>query len=211
MCVRLDDQVDVVIIGGGPGGYVAAIKAGQLGLKTVCVEERGALGGTCLNVGCIPSKALLNISHFYHMAKHDMPKMGIGCKFSDRDNRGGGRRRTLCCVRLFLSRDSHKRLLSIVDGVRLDISAMMKQKLKAVEGLTKGVEILFRKNKVDYLKGHGRISSPHEVTVKMNDGSTRILHSKNIIIATGSEPINFPGLEVSECRLLSHHSYRFSW
>jgi dihydrolipoamide dehydrogenase len=73
----------VVIIGGGPGGYVAAIKAGQLGLKTVCVEERGALGGTCLNVGCIPSKALLNISHFYHMAKHDMPKMGIGCKSLD--------------------------------------------------------------------------------------------------------------------------------
>jgi len=157
------DQLDVVVIGGGPGGYVAAIKAAQLGLKTACVESRGKLGGTCLNVGCIPSKALLNNSHLYHLAKHDMAKRGVK-----------------------------------VTGVELDLPAMMQQKDKAVEGLTGGIELLFRKNKVQYVKGFGKLKSANEVEVKQLDGSTTVLNTKRIILATGSEPTGFPGATVDQ-------------
>merc|ERR1719262_1448357 len=107
-------EYDLCVIGGGPGGYVAAIKAAQLGLKTVCVERRGALGGTCLNVGCIPSKSLLHNSHLYHAAKHDFAARGIN-----------------------------------VSGVELDFKKMMANKSKAVTQLTGGIEMLFKKNKVD--------------------------------------------------------------
>eukprot|EP00921_Rhytidocystis_pertsovi_P006730 GHVQ01011428.1.p1 GENE.GHVQ01011428.1~~GHVQ01011428.1.p1 ORF type:complete len:218 (-),score=24.22 GHVQ01011428.1:147-800(-) len=153
---------DVGIIGGGPGGYVAAIKAAQLGLKTVCVEKRGTLGGTCLNVGCIPSKSLLNISHKYHEVEHMFPKMGIK-----------------------------------VDNASVDVTAMMKQKLKSVTGLTEGIEFLFKKNKVDYVKGSGRLTSG---TTIMVDGSNQ-LECKNIIIATGSESSPMPGgaIQVQRC------------
>jgi len=157
------DQLDVVVIGGGPGGYVAAIKAAQLGLKTACVESRGKLGGTCLNVGCIPSKALLNNSHLYHLAKHDMSKRGVK-----------------------------------VTGVELDLPAMMQQKDKAVEGLTGGIELLFRKNKVQYVKGLGKLKSANEVEVKQLDGSTTVLNTKRIILATGSEPTGFPGATIDQ-------------
>eukprot|EP00920_Eleutheroschizon_duboscqi_P013579 GHVT01031899.1.p1 GENE.GHVT01031899.1~~GHVT01031899.1.p1 ORF type:complete len:149 (-),score=29.88 GHVT01031899.1:358-780(-) len=112
-----EDTYDVAVIGGGPGGYVAAIKAAQLGMKTVCVEKRGALGGTCLNEGCIPSKALLNISHKFHEASHSFAKMGIN-----------------------------------VNAPSLDVATMMTQKDKAVTGLTQGIEFLFKKNKVAYVK-----------------------------------------------------------
>ncbi|ETO13507.1 dihydrolipoamide dehydrogenase, partial [Reticulomyxa filosa] len=105
-------EKDVVVIGGGPGGYACAIKAAQLGLKATCVEGRGTLGGTCLNVGCIPSKALLHNSHLYHEAKHDFAKRGI-----------------------------------IVENVKIDIPTLMKTKESAVDGLTKGIEGLFKKNK----------------------------------------------------------------
>eukprot|EP00922_Rhytidocystis_sp_ex-Travisia-forbesii_P007308 GHVS01010637.1.p1 GENE.GHVS01010637.1~~GHVS01010637.1.p1 ORF type:complete len:503 (+),score=86.43 GHVS01010637.1:21-1529(+) len=149
---------DVAIVGGGPGGYVASIKAAQMGLKTVCVEKRGKLGGTCLNVGCIPSKALLNISHKYHEMLHDFPKMGIE-----------------------------------VNGGHIDVAKMLKQKEKAVTGLTAGIEFLFKKNKVDYVKGSARLTSGTSLEATCSDGSTQTINSANIIIATGSEPSPIPG------------------
>ncbi|KAJ1655557.1 dihydrolipoamide dehydrogenase precursor [Dispira simplex] len=159
---------DLVVIGGGPGGYVAAIKAAQLGLKTACVEKRGSLGGTCLNVGCIPSKSLLNNSHLLHQAQHDFAKRGIE-----------------------------------VGKVKLNLEQMMKQKETSVTSLTKGIEFLFKKNKVDYVQGHGRFASPHEVEVDLLDGGKQVLKAKNIIIATGSEPTHMPGLEVDEKQIVT--------
>jgi dihydrolipoamide dehydrogenase len=156
------EELDVVIIGGGPGGYVAAIKAAQLGLKTACVENRGALGGTCLNVGCIPSKALLNSSHHYHMAKHSFKTHGI------------------------------------MGDVTMDVEQMMKNKTKIVTGLTSGIEnALFKKNGILYVKGFGSLSNGGKtVSVKGNDGKDVELKTKNIIIATGSEPATLPTLKV---------------
>lgn len=153
---------DVVVIGGGPGGYVCAIKAAQLGMKVTCVEKRGTLGGTCLNVGCIPSKALLHSSHLYHMATKDFDRFGI-----------------------------------VAPNVSMDVSKMMKQKDKAVSTLTKGIEGLFKKNKVEYAKGEGRITGKNEVTVTTAEGQTKI-QTKNIVIATGSEPTPLPFLPFDE-------------
>jgi len=150
-------EADLVIIGGGPGGYVAAIKAAQLGMKTICVERRGALGGTCLNVGCIPSKALLNSSHKYHEAAHHFKDMGI-----------------------------------TVDGLKMDVAGMQKQKSDAVSGLTKGIEGLFKKNKVTYVKGHGRFTDANTIEVELMDGGKQTIKTKNTIIATGSEPVELP-------------------
>jgi len=150
-------EFDVVVIGGGPGGYVAAIKAAQLGLKTACIERRGTLGGTCLNVGCIPSKSLLNNSHYYHMAKHDFKARGI------------------------------------IANVELDLPSMLKAKEKAVNTLTKGVEGIFAKNKIEYIKGHGTLTGPNDISAALLDGSTRAIKSKRIILATGSEVTPFPG------------------
>ncbi len=151
-------EYDLAVIGGGPGGYVAAIKAGQLGLKTVCIEKRGKLGGTCLNVGCIPSKALLNSSHKYHDAMHEFKKYGVNVKEVD-----------------------------------FDLNTIMKQKKKAVDGLTGGIEYLFKKNKVDYIKGWGKFSSTQDIDVDLNDGGKEQVKAKNVIIATGSEPSPLPG------------------
>jgi dihydrolipoamide dehydrogenase len=159
---------DVVVIGGGPGGYVCAIKAAQLNLKTACIESRGALGGTCLNVGCIPSKALLYASHHYHDAKHNFAKYGIN-----------------------------------VSGVSIDIPKMMQAKQKAVSGLTTGVEGLFKKNKVDYVKGFGKLAGPNKISVKLLDGSEQVIEAKNIVIATGSEPATLPNVEVDEKRIVT--------
>ena len=146
-------------------GYVAAIKAGQKGLKTVCIEKRGALGGTCLNVGCIPSKALLNATHKYVEAKDHFKDMGI-----------------------------------VVDGVSVDFDAMMASKSKAVTGLTGGIEFLFKKNKVDYMKGWGKFTGPNSVAVDLNEGGAEEIKAKNIIIATGSEPSSLPAgiLDIDE-------------
>jgi dihydrolipoamide dehydrogenase len=150
---------DVVVIGGGPGGYVAAIKAAQLGLKVTCIEKRGALGGTCLNVGCIPSKALLHTSYMYTEAKHSFAKHGI-----------------------------------LVDNPRMDITRMLAQKDSSVSKLTGGIEYLFKKNGVTYEKGTGKITKANTVEVKRNDGTTAVINTKNIIIATGSEPTTLPTL-----------------
>lgn len=160
-------QYDVVIIGGGPGGYNAAIRAGQLGLKTAIVEGRGKLGGTCLNVGCMPSKALLHASELYQAA--------VGPEFAK---------------------------LGIEVKPKLNLPQMMAQKAESVEALTKGVEFLMKKNKADYLKGWGRIDGPGKVVVKAEDGTETVLETKNIVIATGSEPTPLPGVSVDNKRIL---------
>lgn len=138
-------------------GYVAAIKAGQRGLSSVCVEKRGTLGGTCLNVGCIPSKALLNATHKLHEAQHQFKQLGI-----------------------------------VTGEVSVDFPQLMKGKESAVSGLTSGIEYLFKKNKVDYVKGWGKFASNNDVTVDLNEGGTESFRAKNIIIATGSEPNELP-------------------
>ncbi|KAI4120620.1 MAG: hypothetical protein LQ338_006880 [Usnochroma carphineum] len=157
------EQHDLVIIGGGVAGYVAAIKAGQEGLKVACIEKRGALGGTCLNVGCIPSKSLLNNSHMYHQILHDTKKRGID-----------------------------------VGDVKLNLKQMMAAKDTSVQGLTKGVEFLFKKNNVEYVPGTGALASEHEVKVNKIDGGEATYLAKNILIATGSEATPFPGLTIDE-------------
>jgi dihydrolipoamide dehydrogenase len=163
------ETYDVVIIGGGPGGYNCAIRAGQLGLKVACIEMRGTLGGTCLNVGCIPSKALLHASHLFHSAQHDFAALGIK-----------------------------------TGKVELDLTQMMAQKTEAVDGLTKGIEFLFKKNKVEYVKGRGKILGTSKVEVALADGGTRVMETKNIVIATGSEPATLPGIEIDEERIVSN-------
>jgi dihydrolipoamide dehydrogenase len=160
-------QYDVVIIGGGPGGYNGAIRAGQLGLKTAIVEGRGKLGGTCLNVGCMPSKALLHASEMFEAASGgEFAKLGIEVK------------------------------------PKLNLVQMMAQKAESVEALTKGVEFLMKKNKVDYIKGWGRIDGPGKVVVKAEDGSETVLETKNIVIATGSEPTPLPGVTIDNQRIV---------
>ncbi|KAK6608228.1 dihydrolipoyl mitochondrial precursor [Botrytis cinerea] len=162
------EEQDLVIIGGGVAGYVAAIKAGQEGMKVTCIEKRGTLGGTCLNVGCIPSKALLNNSHLYHQILHDTKARGIE-----------------------------------VGDVKLNLQQMMQSKDTAVAGLTKGVEFLFKKNNVKYVKGTATFTGEHEVKVNLSEGGEETVVGKNILIATGSEATPFPGLEVDEKRIIT--------
>jgi len=149
---------DVIIIGAGPGGYVCAIRCAQLGLSTAVVEGRETLGGTCLNVGCIPSKALLHASHSYHEATHNFAKMGL-----------------------------------VADAPKIDFPAMIAYKQSVVDQNTKGIEFLFKKNKVTRIQGWGKITAPGKVQV----GDTTY-DAKNIVIATGSEPSTLPGVEVDE-------------
>jgi dihydrolipoamide dehydrogenase len=158
---------DVLIIGGGPGGYNAAIRAGQLGLKVACIEGRETLGGTCLNVGCMPSKALLHASELYEAATSgELNNLGIEVTPT------------------------------------LNLAQMMKQKDESVTALTKGIEFLFRKNKVEWIKGWGRLNGPGKVTVTLVDGSVRELQAKDIVIATGSEPTPLPGVNIDNQRIL---------
>ena len=162
---------DVVIIGGGPGGYVAAIRAAQLGFTTVCVEMDKTLGGTCVNVGCIPSKALLNSSeHFEFMSQHAADH-GIG-----------------------------------VDGIRLDLAKMLTRKDDVVGQNTKGIEFLFRKNKITWAKGFGTLKAGNVVEVRgaPPESNLTTYQAKHVIIATGSVPIELPFLEFDEERVLSN-------
>ena len=149
---------DVIVIGSGPGGYVAAIHCAQLGLKTACVEGRETLGGTCLNVGCIPSKALLHATHMLHEAEHNFGEMGL---------KG--------------------------DAPSVDWKQMLTYKDKTIETNTKGIEFLFKKNKIDWLKGWGSVPEAGKVMV-----GDEVHEAKNIIIASGSEPAGLPGVEVDE-------------
>ena len=161
------ETYDLIVIGGGPGGYVAAIRATQLGLKTACVEKRGSLGGTCLNVGCIPSKALLHNSHLYTEAAHEFKERGIE-----------------------------------VGAVKLNLKKLISNKDKIVGDLTKGIEFLFKKHKVDYLQGLGTIEKPG--TVVVTDGKKKTSYeTKNIVIATGSDSAQLPGVEVDEKQIVT--------
>ena len=155
-----DSPYDVVVIGSGPGGYVCAIRCAQLGLKTACVERWPTYGGTCLNVGCIPSKALLESSELLHRAKTEFKRHGIQ-----------------------------------VDPT-FDLGKMMKRKAKIVTSLTRGVGSLFEKNGIDGIQGLGSIEGPGRVKVTAEDGSTRILETTSIVIATGSEVSSIPGVEL---------------
>lgn len=160
-----ESTFDVVVVGGGPGGYVCAIRAAQLGFKVACVEKRTALGGTCLNVGCIPSKALLSASEKFEEAKHGLAKFGIK-----------------------------------VGGVELDLPGMLSHKDKVVKENTAGIEFLFKKNKITWLRGAGRITAPNTVEV---EGVGAITASKAIVIATGSEVTPLPGIEIDEQKIVS--------
>src|SRR5271169_5588384 len=164
----MPDRYDVVIIGAGPGGYVAAIRAAQLGFKTACIESRTSLGGTCLNIGCIPSKALLQSSEKFAEAKHALAEHGV--KIGD---------------------------------VSLDLGTMMGRKDKVVTTLTRGVDFLFRKNKIEWLKGKGRIAAPGRVVIAGADGSAQEIEATSIIIATGSGSTPLPGINVDEKRIVS--------
>ncbi|MEM6355719.1 MAG: dihydrolipoyl dehydrogenase [Pseudomonadota bacterium] len=154
---------DMVVIGGGPGGYVCAIRAAQRGFKVACVEGRGTLGGTCLNVGCIPSKALLHASELVHEAEGNFATMGIRAK-----------------------------------SIEVDVPQMLTYKQSAIDANTQGIEFLFKKNKIEYVKGWGEIVSAGQVKV-----GDRVLETKNIVIATGSEPASLKGVEVDEKRIVT--------
>jgi dihydrolipoamide dehydrogenase len=160
------EKFDVTVIGGGPAGYVCAIRLSQLGLKTACIESRGSLGGTCLNIGCIPSKSLLNMSESFHRAKN----------FSN---------------------------IGIETGeIKLNLEKMMSNKDSSVATLTKGVEFLFKKNKVTYIKGVGSFNEKNEILVK-NDKSEIKIKTDKTIISTGSEPLSLPGIDFDEKKILS--------
>src|SRR4051794_21147457 len=154
----MPDPYDIVIIGGGPGGYTAAIRAAQLGLRTACIDKRAALGGTCLNIGCIPSKALLQSSEKYAEVGKSLAEHGIK-----------------------------------IGELGLDLAAMMARKDKVVTTLTRGIEFLFKKNKVEWLKGSGRIAGPGRVMLE-GDGAPQEIAAKSIVIATGSVSTPLPGL-----------------
>ena len=159
---------DLIVIGTGPGGYVCAIRAAQLGLKTAVVEKRTTFGGTCLNIGCIPSKALLHASELFEEAGHKFGKMGIG-----------------------------------VSAPELDLKTMMAFKDQGVEGNVRGVEFLFRKNKIDAFYGSARIVAPGKVEVTGNVNNTQTLETKSIVVATGSDVARLRGIEIDEKRIVS--------
>ena len=163
----MSETFDVVIIGGGPGGYVCAIRSAQLGFKTACIESRATLGGTCLNVGCIPSKSLLNLSENFIKAKKNFSSVGIE-----------------------------------IGELTLNLSKMMKTKEKSVTVLTKGIEFLFKKNKVTHIKGQASFKSNNEIIVQEKN-SQKIYKANHIIISTGSIPISLPGIKIDEKIIVS--------
>ena len=159
----MDNNFDVIVVGSGPGGYVCAIRSAQLGLKTACVETRKTLGGTCLNIGCIPSKSLLNSSEMYHKAQKEFNNLGVE-----------------------------------TGKITLNLSKMMSNKNKSVLTLTKGIEFLFKKNKITHLKGKGSISAKDTVTVTDNSGKKISYKTRNIVVGTGSVSTSLPGIKIDE-------------
>ncbi len=159
---------DLVVIGAGPGGYVCAIRAAQLGMKVAIVEKNATLGGTCLNVGCMPSKALLHASELFEEAAHSFAKMGI-----------------------------------TVSKPALDLPAMMSFKQEGIDGNVKGVEFLMKKNKIDVLRGAGRVLGAGRVEVRAADGAAQAVETKSIVIATGSDVARLKGIEIDEKRVVS--------
>ena len=164
----MNNNFDVIVVGSGPGGYVCAIRCAQLGLKTACVESRKTLGGTCLNIGCIPSKSLLNSSEMYHKAQKEFDNLGIE-----------------------------------TGKIKLNLSKMMSNKNKSVLTLTKGIEFLFKKNKITHLKGKGSISAKDTVTVTDSSGKKVNYKTKNIVIGTGSVSTSLPGIKIDEKIIVS--------
>ena len=164
----MDNNFDVIVIGSGPGGYVCAIRSSQLGLKTACVELEKTLGGTCLNVGCIPSKSLLNSSEIYHRAQKEFTNLGIE-----------------------------------TSGIKLNLSKMMSNKNRSVLTLTKGIEFLFKKNKITHLKGKGSILDNNTISVTDSSGKKNNYKTKNIVLATGSIPTSLPGIKIDEKNIVS--------
>lgn len=160
-------EFDLVVVGSGPGGYVAAIRAAQLGFKTACIEKYNTLGGTCLNVGCIPSKALLHSSHLFHQAHSEFSGHGIE-----------------------------------VEGLKLNLEAMLSRKTKVVEGLTQGIEFLFKKNKVTHFTGIGKLLGDGKVEVR-GESEAQTISAKHILIATGSKPVELPFLKFDKDRVVS--------
>jgi len=163
----MSEKFQAIVIGGGPGGYVCAIRLSQLGIKTACVESRSSLGGTCLNIGCIPSKSLLNLSENFHKVKY-FSNLGIE-----------------------------------ISAVKLNLEKMMKNKDKVVTILTKGIEFLFKKNKVTHYKGTGSFKSATQVSIIDDKKKESIIDSDKIIISTGSEPISLPGVKFDEKVIVS--------
>jgi dihydrolipoamide dehydrogenase len=159
---------DLIVIGSGPGGYVCAIRAAQLGMKTAVIEKWATFGGTCLNIGCIPSKAMLNASELFEEAAHKFGEMGIK-----------------------------------VGKPTIDLAAMLKYKQAGVDGNVKGVDYLFKKNKIETFRGTGRIAAPGKVEVKAGDGKTQLLETKAIVIATGSDVARLNGVDIDEKRIVS--------
>src|SRR5687767_15976174 len=160
---------DVVVLGGGPGGYVASIRAAQLGLSTVCVEKDKTLGGTCVNVGCIPTKAMLQSSEHYEFLRTQAADHGL-----------------------------------VVGDVRVDLARMLKRKDDVVGQNTKGLEFLFKKNKITWAKGVGTLEKGNVVEVAGDDGKTESWNAKHVVIATGSVPIELPFLKFDEKRVHSN-------
>jgi len=163
----MSEKFKAVVIGGGPGGYVCAIRLSQLGIKTACVESKDTLGGTCLNIGCIPSKNLLNFSEKFYSAKN-FSNLGIE-----------------------------------VEKVKLNLGKVMKNKDKAVDVLTKGIEFLFKKNKVTYYKGIASFKSSNKISVISSKNKETIIDTENVIISTGSEPASLPGIKFDEKVIVS--------
>ena len=163
----MSEKFQAIVIGGGPGGYVCAIRLSQLGIKTACVESRASLGGTCLNIGCIPSKSLLNLSENFHKLRH-FSNLGIE-----------------------------------ISTAKLNLEKMMKNKDKVVTTLTKGIEFLFKKNKITHYKGIGSFKSATQISIIDEKKKETIIESDKIIISTGSEPISLPGVKFDEKVIVS--------
>jgi len=163
----MSEKFQVVVIGGGPGGYVCAIRLAQLGFKTACIDSRGTLGGTCLNIGCIPSKSLLNLSEKFHQIKN-YSNLGIQ-----------------------------------IEGIKLNLEKMMKNKEKAVSILTKGIEFLFKKNKITYFKGVGAFKTANKISILNNKKVENIIEAEKVVICTGSESVAFPKVNFDEKKIIS--------